>query len=1013
MKFNKVNTSDVKRDFYIFSSLLILVIACQNNKVHLEQDPISSFELADGFQIELIASEPLIADPVAMEIDEYGNMYVVEMHGYPLDKSGSGNVKLLKDADGDGTMDHSIVFADNLKFPTGIMRWKRGVLVTDPPNLLYFADTDGDDRADVRDTVLTGFAVSNPQHNFNTPMFGLDNWIYLSNEPATTPRVYTEEFSDLGNDVRYLHSDKGPVLPPNGGGRRVRLKPDELKLEAMSSAGQFGQSIDPWGRHFLVSNANHIFHEVVREEYLKRNPDLLVSNATVSISDHGAAAEVYPITLNPEHQLLTDLGVFTAACGITAYTGGLFPEPFNEAVFVAEPVGNIVHVDVVKEKGAAFTASRMYEGKEFLASTDPWFRPVNHYVGPDGALYIVDYYRRVIEHPEWMAEDAATKSNLYDGIDKGRIFRITPTGTAAATWTRGMDLGEASDSNLVKALEHTNLWFRRHAQRLLLDRNKKEVIPELREMVRSGSNSYGRLHAAWTLEGLAELGWEEVAILLRDPEPGVRENALRLAEPFLGIDNEKLKDLIPLGEDVHGTVRFQLLCTLGEVDTPLAREARERMLFEDLADPWIQIAALSARNPDYNGLLNTAVSKFEAWGSDAASLVQRLADMLAAGGNIEEVKRLINQSMSVGRGSEEGVWQAAVLRGLAQRNRDDRFHGAEMEYERDLLLESIFSDRPLQVRRASLEFLGDLGVPQGTSYQKAVDTSHRLIGDREADPAERGLAVGFVALAEPETSMDRLVGLLNPNEPVEIQRTVLETLGSKSGTELLDLLIDEWPSLTPGIREQAIGLFMASEERRSKLVEALEAGTIDPSAVSWPRQVGLMAQADVDLRRRSRRIFADPEARTDKREVMETYQKALSSGGDVVTGKAVYMKNCSVCHQIGEQFGTAYGPDLASIRTRRPESVLTDILDPNLSIADGYDLWDIKLINGETIQGIIGSETTGSITLRIYGAEDEVLSRQDIESLNALNMSIMPAGLESQISPDEMRDLLAFIRKPN
>src|SRR5690606_17661577 len=155
-----------------------------------------------------------------------------------------------------------------------------------------------------------------------------------------------------------------------------------------------------------------------------------------------------------------------------------------------------------------------------------------------------------------------------------------------------------------------------------------------------------------------------------------------LAEPFLGIDDDKLKYLIPLGEDVHERVRFQLLCTLGEEDTPLARETRKRMLFEDLADPWIQIAALSARNPDYNGLLNTAVSNFEAWGSDAASLVIRLADMLAAGGNIEEVKRLIGQSMAVGRGSEEGVWQAAVLQGLGQRNRDERFRSAEMEYER-------------------------------------------------------------------------------------------------------------------------------------------------------------------------------------------------------------------------------------------------------------------------------------------------------------------------------------------
>ena len=983
--------------FFLIAFCPFALVGCQSETKldwhESAEKSLSTFQLAEGFQIELIAAEPLIADPVAMEIDEHGNMYVVEMHGYPLDKSGSGNVKLLKDTDGDGTMDQSVVFADNLKFPTGIMRWKKGILVTDPPNLLYFEDTDGDGQADIRDTLLTGFAVSNPQHNFNTPVFGLDNWIYLSNEPATTARVYTEEFSDLGSEVRYLHSDNGPVLPPNGGGRRVRLKPDELKLEAMSSASQFGQTIDQWGRHFLVSNANHIFHEVIQEEYLKRNPDLLIPGATASISDHGPAAEVYPITQNPEHQLLTDLGVFTAACGIYAYMGGLFPEAFDNAIFVAEPVGNLVHVDLVREAGETFTASRMYEQKEFLASTDPWFRPVNHYVGPDGALYVVDYYRRVIEHPEWMAEDAANASNLYDGIDRGRIYRITPTGTPAADWTRGLDLGEASDADLVGFLANPNHWYRKNAQRILLDRKNPEAIPRLKETVHSGQTAHGRLHAAWTLEGLGGLERGDVIALLEDSEPGVRENAIRLGEQFLSGGGEVLEALISLRGDASDRVRFQLLCTLGEVDAPAANRVREQLLFGDVTDPWMQVAALSARQPDYNGLLTTAVTKFDAWGPAAGGLVQRLADMLAAGDNTDQVQTLINQALLADAG--EGGWQAAVLRGLGQRNRSEGFRAPELETERKLLLESVFSRRPVQLRQAGLELLKHTGLPVGTAVQKAVDRSHGLINDRDADPAERALAIKLVALADPEVSMGLLMGLLNPNEPFEIQKTALETLSPLGGVELANLLIDGWASL------------------RIRLIEALEDGQIDPSAVSWPRQVGLMAQANEDLRRRSRDIFADPERRTDKREVMEKYERALSSEGDVVNGRAVYMENCSICHQIGEEFGTVYGPDLASIRTRRPESVLTDILDPNLSIADGYDLWEIKLTNGETKQGVIGSETTGSITLRIYGAEDEVLSRQDIESLKALGMSIMPGGLENQISPEEMRDLLAFIRKPH
>ncbi|MDQ4140185.1 MAG: dehydrogenase, partial [Bacteroidota bacterium] len=155
---------------------------------------LSTFELEPGFKIELVAAEPLVADPVAMEIDENGRMYVVEMHGYPLDKSGTGKIKLLTDTNGDGRMDKSTTFAEGLMLPTGIMRWKKGVLVTDPPSVFYLEDTDGDNRADVKKTILTGFAVSNPQHNLNNPLLGLDNWIYVGHESAVTAKIYKEEF---------------------------------------------------------------------------------------------------------------------------------------------------------------------------------------------------------------------------------------------------------------------------------------------------------------------------------------------------------------------------------------------------------------------------------------------------------------------------------------------------------------------------------------------------------------------------------------------------------------------------------------------------------------------------------------------------------------------------------------------------------------------------------------------------------------------------------------------------
>src|SRR5690625_142221 len=286
---------------HLFSLLIYLLLAvlagCQNNsETRTPEKALSTFELPPEFQIELVAAEPLISDPVDMEIDEAGRMYVVEMHGYPLDKSGSGKIKLLTDTDGDGRMDKSTVFADSLVLPTGIMRWKEGVIVTDAPDVLYLEDTDGDGMADLRKVMLTGFALSNPQHNLNSPLYGLNNWIYLANEGVVSTTLYEEEFGDQGSEVFYPDQPNGPQLPVNAGGLNVRFRPDSLELENLASTTQFGHTFDAWGHHLQVSNSNHIYQEVIAARYLNRNPDLLISDATQSLSDHGSAAEVYPIT---------------------------------------------------------------------------------------------------------------------------------------------------------------------------------------------------------------------------------------------------------------------------------------------------------------------------------------------------------------------------------------------------------------------------------------------------------------------------------------------------------------------------------------------------------------------------------------------------------------------------------------------------------------------------------------------------------------------------------------------
>lgn len=942
---------------------------------------MAMMQIASGYRVERFAAEPDIVSPVAMEIDEEGRIYVVEDRAYPLDVSGRiGRVKLLEDTNGDGKPDRTSIFVDELVMPTGVMRWKSGILVTDPPYLWYFEDKNGDGKADIRNKVLGGFAFTNPQHTVNSPVYGLDNWIYLAHENPTTAVIFQKEFGDRGSDIRF---EDRPEVALKERGRNIRFRPDTYEIEALSGSSQFGHAFDEFGRHFVLNNTYHARHEVIDARYLKRNPDLPVLSATQDISDHGMPAKVYPVVPKTRFEMLTNVGEFTSACGLTLWRGG---------AFVAEPAHNLVHRDVYSVAGATFKASRDRELAEFLASRDPWFRPVNFYAGPDGALYMLDFYRLVIEHPEWISTEAfrATK-DLTAGIDRGRIYRITTPDTGPP---RPVRLSTATTAELVRHLANENSWWRRTAQRLLLDRKPPDAAPLLAAML-SDPSPVARVHALWTLQGLGVLETPPIVKAFQDTAAGVRENAIRLAEARLAKDAGMIQSLLAMEKDPDPRVRFQLLCTLGFISTGAAQKVRERLLATGFDDRWMQIAALSTSAQEASRLFATALQK-----SAPASFFRQAASVIGARHKPEEMQTVL---ASVARGSN-GEWRAAALEGLAA---GVRGKGASVPDDLKRRLLRLFEERNPGVRRGALRVLQEAGLTRDSDTLAVVRRAAKTATDRGADAELRADAIGLLAISDVASHRATLEHLVTTTEPEPVQIAAIRALGRIPGEETAHFLLKNWRGVTASVRMEAADALYQDPKRVPIILEALKSGSIQPWTLAFRHRRQLVMHRDPAIREAARALLESTQS--ERAKVIARYQPALEKPADAGRGKAVFKSVCSKCHKL-DGVGSEVGPDLATVRHQPKQALLTAILDPNQSISQGFEAYVVETVSGSTLDGVAGPQTATSITLKHEEGKQDVIQRKDIKSMYATNLSAMPADLEKQIDPQQMADLLAYLK---
>lgn len=958
------------------------------------QDSLAAMRTIPGFKVELVASEPLLKDPVAFDWAPDGKLWVVEMGDYPSGTDGQGKpggaIRFLEDTDGDGRYDKSTLFLEQVNFPTGVLPWNNGVLVSAAPEVFYAEDKDGDGKADVRRTLLRGFKEGNQQHRVNGFEYGLDDWIYGAN-------------GDSGGQIQSVDSWNGLPSPQAQAaspgkidlrGHDFRFQPRTGAFETVSGQTQFGRRRDDWGNWFGNNNSTWGWHVYLPEHYLKRNPSLPVKSVKENLANYPDATRVYPIS-RPLQRFndVRMLNHVTSANSLTPYRDDLFGPEFTTSIFVSEPVHNAIHREVLEPAGVTFTSHRAKgeENSEFLASSDNWFRPTMMKTGPDGALYIADMYRLVIEHPEWIPQDAQRQFDLRAGQDQGRIYRVYPTSAKLRPIPR---LAGKSATELVKLLDSPNGWTRDTVERLLLQNQSRDraVTLALARLARESANPKVRLQALWVLDGLSASSPTILQEALHDPHPSVRETGVRLCESLLRDPQQQEREgmrelrerLLELVNDSAVRVRCQLAFTLGEWPDVRAGRALVGLAAKEPNDAFIRTAVLSSAAPHVRTMLASLAR--ESRDNAPISLLQELLSLAVAAGREDSLLEMVH-AMSERNGLQYDSWQMGALAGLIQ----------GLEHQRQSL-SSFASTAAPELRKS----LGQLSEMFEQARRVVLDT-----GEAEGDRIEAIRLLGH-GLTGYNKDLAVLAGLLRPQVSSRLQIAAVDALGRLASADVAPFLLKGWKSYEPGLRTQVLGVLLRRPPWTEALLAALENHEVNGAQIAPEFQQKLLHASQDSIRARASRLFA---VATDRQEVIRGYQSVLEHEGDAAKGALLFRQNCATCHRLHDE-GTNVGPDLAALGNKSPQTLLTAILNPNQAVEARYVNYLAVTTSDREVSGIMVAETPSSVTLRGPGGIEETILRQELKELTTSGLSIMPEGFEKTMNPDELADLISFVRKP-
>ena len=1004
------------------------------------EESIKHFVTPVGFQVELFAAEPDIGKPLAMNWDERGRLWLCETLDYPneLQPPGQGHdrIRICEDTDGDNRADKFTIFAEQLSIPTAITFYRGGAIVQNGTQTLYLKDTSGDDKADVREVLINGWALGDTHGGVSNFHYGFDNWYYAMQGYNNSQPVY-----DGGNKRSQPFRMGFFRFKVEGGekdGSPVRVTDVEFLRSTNNNTWGFGFSEE--GLIFgSTANGNPSEFLPIPNRYYER-----VRGWSSSVLNGIADSNKFEPIMENIRQV-DQHGGFTAAAGHALYTARAWPQEYwNRTAFVCEPTGHLIATFVIRPDGAGFRSKNSWN---ILASDDEWSAPIMAEVGPDGQLWVIDWYNIIVQHNPTPAgyrtgKGAAYEINLRDK-KHGRIYRVVWKGDSNTPPATAKFPDLSTPSAQVAALKNDNQLWRMHAQRLLIEKRifTKEVITPLDELSKSseadaiGMNAPA-IHALWTIAGngsvddayVATAAWFEqnLRTALEHKSPAVRRNsfmALNRILPSLTGEfddpnsrDEFMKSFDQLLAEPNLQVRLAKFLTLA--DGPKSRSiatslAKSLTRPENMIDLWLRdgLTAAAANQDQFflEAVLQQPVKlpAGEATNDLAGEVVQRVANHYARTAPQESLPALI----AVLSKSGDHDLVPFLLAGLASGWPKDKPAQMGTEVETELL--TLFEKSSAGSRSNLVMLASRWGSKKLASHAAEIaEAFAKTIQDEKADEAARIAAASqLVEFRKDEASVaTSLLDLITPRTSPALGQGLLEAIGNSESPEVGGILVSRLAAMTPSLRTTGLRILLARTEWTQALLDALDASTVQLSDLTLDQKQALTNHPSRRLAGRARRLLERGGGlpNPDRQKVLDELMPLTKSPADAVAGKEVFKKQCAKCHMHSGE-GTKIGPDLTGMAVHPKHELLIHLIDPSRSVEGNFRVYTVSLSDGRVLTGLLSSESKTAIELVDAEAKRHPLQREDIDDLVVSPKSLMPEGFEKQVPPADIANLLEFL----